>query len=49
MAKSVTVTNTEAYARAIVDLRGLLAKIGRHDFRAYVYAKQLRAYRSRLA
>jgi hypothetical protein len=30
------------YLAAITDLRGLLAKIGRQDFRAYGYACQLR-------
>jgi len=48
MKKSVTVDPRDAYARAVVYLRGLLAKIGRSDFRAYGYAKQLRAYRARL-
>lgn len=43
------VNTKEAYAKAIIDLRGLLAKIGRHDFRAYGYAKQLRAYRARVS
>ena len=33
------------YAAAIADLRGLLAKIGRHEFRAYGYAQQIRQYR----
>lgn len=39
----------EAYAKAIIDLRNLLAKIGRHEFRAYGYSKQLRAYRARVS
>lgn len=34
------------YARAIADLRGLLSKIGRAEFRAYGYARQLRSYRA---
>lgn len=34
------------YAAAVADLRGLLAKIGRHEFRAYGYAPQLRQYRA---
>lgn len=36
-------------AEAIDDLRGLLAKIGRSEFRAYGYSKQLRSYRARVA
>lgn len=34
------------YRNAVEDLRGLLAKIGRKEFRAYGYAKQLRRYRA---
>lgn len=34
-----------AYLAAIDDLRGLLRKIGRHEFRAYGYVPQLRQYR----
>lgn len=37
-----------AYEKAIDDLRVLLRKIGRHEFKAYGYAKQLRAYRVRV-
>ena len=37
-----------AYALAIQDLRNLLRKLGRHEFKAYGYAKQLRAYRARV-
>lgn len=48
MKRDFTVDPTGAYAKAVVDLRKLLAAIGRHDFRAYGYAKQLRAYRARL-
>lgn len=36
----------QTYARAIEDLRGLLSKIGRAEFRAYGYAPQLRSYRA---
>jgi hypothetical protein len=43
------VDNKNAYVKAITDLRNLLAKIGRRDFRAYGYAKQLRAYRARVS
>lgn len=35
-----------AYAAAVADLRGLLGKVGRRDFRAYGYALQLRQYRA---
>ncbi|MDL5034447.1 hypothetical protein QRD43_21265 [Pelomonas sp. APW6] len=34
------------YAAAIADLRGLLGKIGRHEFRAYGYVPQIREYRA---
>lgn len=34
------------YAAAIADLRGLLAKVGRHEFRAYGYVPQIRQYRA---
>ncbi len=33
------------YEAAINDLRSLLAKIGRHEFRAYGYTQQIRHYR----
>ncbi len=33
------------YEGGINDLRGLLRKLGRREFRAYGYAAQLRAYR----
>ena len=36
----------DAYAAAIADLRGLLGKIGRREFRAFGYAPQLRQYRA---
>jgi len=36
----------EIYQAAIEDLRGLLRKIGRHEFRAYGYVPQLRQYRA---
>jgi len=36
----------EIYQAAIEDLRGLLRKIGRHEFRAYGYVAQLRQYRA---
>jgi hypothetical protein len=48
MKTNQTVDASGAYFRAVVDLRKLLANIGRHEFRAYGYAKQLRAYRARL-
>jgi len=34
------------YENAVTDLRELLRKIGRHDFRAFGYTKQLRVYRA---
>lgn len=34
------------YFNAMKDLRGLLGKIGRQEFRAYGYAGQLRTYRA---
>lgn len=34
------------YERGIENLRGLLQKIGRHEFRAFGYTKQLRQYRA---
>lgn len=34
-----------SYDAAIDNLRGLLSNIGRSEFRAYGYAKQLREYR----
>lgn len=34
------------YRNAVEDLRGPLAQLGRHEFRAYGYAKQLRRYRA---
>jgi hypothetical protein len=34
------------YRAAVDDLRGLLAQIGRQEFRAYGYAKQIRRYRA---
>ncbi|MEJ6003752.1 hypothetical protein [Paucibacter soli] len=34
------------YTAAVADLRGLLAKIGRHEFRAYGYVPQIRQYRA---
>jgi hypothetical protein len=34
------------YKRGIENLRGLLKKIGRHEFRAFGYLKQLRQYRA---
>lgn len=37
---------TETYQAAIDDLRGLLRKIGRHEFRSYGYVPQLRQYRA---
>jgi hypothetical protein len=37
---------SSTYARAVADLRGLLANIGRAEFRAYGYARQLRGYRA---
>ncbi|GAA4424636.1 hypothetical protein [Acidovorax lacteus] len=37
--------STHIYRAAIADLRGLLAKIGRREFRAYGYAALLREYR----
>lgn len=43
------VDTKEAYAKAIIDLHNLLVKISRHDFRAYGYAKHLRAYRARVS
>jgi hypothetical protein len=43
------VNNTQAYKMAIINLRTLLGKIGRHEFRSYGYAKQLRGYRLRVA
>lgn len=38
--------NVIDYDKAISNLRGLLASIGRHEFRASGYAKQLREYRN---
>jgi hypothetical protein len=38
--------STHTYSAAIADLRSLLALIGRHDFRSYGYAAQLRSYRA---
>lgn len=38
--------STETYQAAVADLRGLLRKIGRHEFRAYGYVPQLRQYRA---
>lgn len=38
--------NKTTYAAAISDLRGLLRKIGRAEFRAYGYSAQLRQYRA---
>lgn len=37
---------TETDKAAIQDLRGLLRKIGRHEFRAYGYVPQLRQHRA---
>jgi hypothetical protein len=37
------------YRAAIADLRSLLAKIGRAEFRAYGYSAQLRQYRADLS
>lgn len=37
------------YAAAIADLRGLLCKIGRAEFRAYGFSAQLREYRAAMA
>lgn len=34
------------YERGIENLRDLLKKIGRHEFRAFGYSKQLRKYRA---
>lgn len=34
------------YKRGILDLRHLLRQIGRHEFRAFGYSKQLREYRA---
>lgn len=34
------------YVRGIENLRGLLQKIGRHEFRAFGYTAQLREYRA---
>lgn len=36
------------YAAAIEDLRALLSRLGRRDFRAFGYAAQLRSYRAAL-
>ena len=36
------------YKAAVTDLRGLLARIGRHEFRKAGYVPQLRKYRSML-
>lgn len=36
----------DMYENAVEDLRGLLRKIGRHEFRAFGYTKQLRTYRA---
>ena len=37
--------NQSTYAAAIINLRILLASIGRQEFKAYGYATQLRSYR----
>ena len=37
--------NAELYAAAIADLRGLLVKLGRVEFRSLGYSQQLRQYR----
>lgn len=34
------------YDKAISNLRGLLTTIGRHEFRTFGYAEQLRQYRA---
>lgn len=36
------------YKGAVADLRGLLALIGRHEFRQTGYTKQLQQYRAML-
>jgi hypothetical protein len=36
----------DVYMNAVKDLRGLQRKIGRHEFRAYGYARQIRQYRA---
>lgn len=38
----------ETLRSAIADLRGLLGKIGRAEFRKYGYARQLVAYRAQV-
>lgn len=38
--------NAITYTLAIADLRSLLRKIGRHEFRQFGYARQLRSYRA---
>lgn len=37
------------YVAAIEDLRGLLRKIGRAEFRAHGYSAQIRQYRAAMA
>ena len=37
--------DANTYAAAVANLRELLRKIGRQEFRAYGYSKQLRRYR----
>lgn len=44
----MTSLNPAAYRVAIEDLRGLLRRIGRADFRSYGYWRQLCSYRARL-
>lgn len=36
----------DMYENAVTDLRELLREVGRHEFRAFGYTKQLRAYRA---
>ena len=39
----------QQYQAAVSDLRNLLAKIGRHEFKHYGYDRQLRQYRQAVA
>ena len=42
-------TTKQQYSAAVADLRNLLAQIGKHEFKCYGYASQLRQYRQAMA
>ena len=46
MKLNATPLSAMTYFNAMKDLRGLLGKIGRQEFRAYGYSHQLRSYRA---